>query len=90
MLGSIQLEEFKGTTKMPQRAASAWAFIDGMVGVGLKPLLYLGEQLVKGVNYWFIAERTTITAEPKRNVVLIGVNEFQGTYSTVKPIQVLA
>lgn len=90
MLGSIKLEEFKGATKMPQKAASAWAYIDGMVGVNLKPLLYLGEQVVKGTNYWFIAERTTVTLEPKRNVVLIGVNEFNGEYSAVKPVQILA
>lgn len=91
MLGNVKLEEFKGLTKFPQKAASAWSYLDGMVGVGLKPLLYLGSQLVNGTNYFFIAERTTITAEPKRNVVLIGVNEsLKGEYSVVKPIQVLA
>lgn len=91
MVGNIKLEEFKGTTKFPQKAASAWSFLDGIVGVGLKPLLYLGSQLVNGTNYWFVAERTTVTLEPKRNVVLIGVNEsLKGEYSIVKPVQVLA
>lgn len=91
MLGAIQLENFKGLTKMPQKAASAWAALDGLVGCHYVPLLYLGEQVVKGTNYWFIAERSTVTLEPKRNVVLMAINEFQGEYKiNAQPIQVLA
>lgn len=90
MVGNIQLENFKGMTKMPQKAASAWAALDGLVGAHYVPLLYLGEQVVKGVNHWFIAERATVTLEPKRNIVKLGINEFQGNYTVVKPVEVLA
>jgi len=91
MVGHIQLENFKGMTKFSQESASAWASLDGLVGVGLKPLLLLGTQLVNGRNFWFIAERTTVTANPQRNVVLIGINKsLTGEYKIIKPIEVLA
>ena len=77
MLGGIQLEEFKGMDKMPQKAASAWVAVEGgIVGAGYKPLLYVGSQVVKGINHWFIAEQTLILAKPERHIVKIAVNEF--------------
>ena len=91
MVGNIQLENFKGLTKMPQKAASAWAALDALVGCRYTPLLYLGEQIVKGVNHWFIAERSTVTLEPTRNVVLMAINEFNGEYTVgAQPIVILA
>lgn len=78
MLGGIQLEEFKGLTSMPQKAASAWIAVEGsgFTGAGYKPLLYVGSQLAKGINHWFIAEQTLILAQPERHIVKIAVNEF--------------
>lgn len=77
MLGGIQLEEFKGMEKMPQKAASAWVAVEGgITGAGYKPLLYVGSQVVKGVNHWFVAEQTLIFAQPERHIVKIAVNEF--------------
>lgn len=84
MLGKIELQEFEGLRTMPQRAASAWtAGTLGIVGAGYKPLLYLGQQITKGVNYWFIAEQKMITAKPERRVVKLAVNEFGGRYQLV-------
>ena len=69
---------------MPQKAASAWVSVEGgIVGAGYKPLVYVGEQVVKGVNHWFIAEQTLITAEPERHIVKLAVNEFNGEYKIV-------
>ncbi len=84
--GGIKFEEFKGLTSMPQKAASAWSGFEqkGLVGAGYKPLLYVGEQLVKGTNYHFIAEQTLVTREPEKHVVTIAINEFNGEYSIVK------
>ena len=42
MFGQIELAKFEGLTKMPQKAASAWATLEGLVGASYKPLLYLG------------------------------------------------
>ena len=82
MLGSIKLEEFKGLTSMPQKAASAWdAVMNGLVGVSYKPLLYCGSQVVKGTNYYFIAESTTVTAKPQRRIVKVIINEFSKEYT---------
>ncbi len=86
LAGGITLEKsFNNLGKMPQGAASAWAAFDGegIVGAGYKPLLYVGMQVVKGINYWFICEQTTITAEPERHIVKMAINEFNGSYYVV-------
>lgn len=84
-LGGITFEEFQGATDMPQKAASAWVALDGdMVGAGYKPLLYVGKQVVKGVNHWFIAEQTLMTATPERHIVKVAVNEFEGKFELVR------
>lgn len=82
-VGGIKFEEFKGLTKMPQAAASAWSAFEslGIVGASYRPLLYVGEQVVKGINYHFIAEQTIITREPIRHIVKLAINEFEGKYS---------
>lgn len=91
MFGSIALENFEGITKMPQAAASAWAALDGLVGCHYKPLLYLGTQIVKGTNHWFIAEKTPITLNPTRRVVMLAINEFGGEFKlSGQPVVVLA
>ena len=84
MLGSIQLEEFKVLTKMPQKAATAWsAGFSGFVGADYEPLLFVGTQIVKGINYWFIAEQKTVTRNPERHIVKVAINEFKNVYEVV-------
>lgn len=85
MFGQIKLAEFKGLTTMPQKAASAWSAFEtsGLVGASYKPLLYVGEQAVKGINYWFICEETLITREPERHLVALAINEFGDEYELV-------
>ena len=77
MLGSIQLEKFEAC-KLNQEAASAWSAADKLVGVSYKPLMYLGKQMVKGTDYFFIAEQTLITNPPQRRVVAITIHSFNG------------
>ncbi len=90
MLGKIELENFS-PCKLPQKAQSAFdAVTSGLVGASYKPLLYLGKQPVKGVNHILIVEQTLITREPVRRIVKMAINEFQGNFTLVKPIQVLA
>lgn len=83
MFGKIELEQFKGITTMPQEAASAISAIDGLVGATYKPLLYLGKQPVKGINYFFVAEQTLVTNPPIRRVVKLAINFFDGKYELV-------
>ena len=84
MTGAIQFENFTGLTSMPQKAASAWAKVEELVGADYLPLLYVGTQVVRGVNHWFIAQVTTSgTANPKKKIVKLAVNEFQGKFEVV-------
>lgn len=83
MLGAIQFENFEGLSKMPQKAASAWSAVGGIVGASYKPLVYVGTQQVKGVNHWFIAEQTLVTNPPVKHIVTIAINEFNGVYAIV-------
>lgn len=83
--GAIKFEDFKGLTSMPQKAATAWAAAtEGLLGVGYVPLVFVGTQPVRGVNYWFIALKTLVTAEPKKEIVKMAINEFQGEYAIVE------
>ena len=83
-LGQIEMEEYKGLTEMPQKAASAWVAVEGgIVGAGYKPLLYVGAQITKGTTHWFIAEQTLILAEPERHIVKLAVQEFNDEYRLV-------
>lgn len=81
--GGIQFENFEGLTKMPQKAASAWAKVTELVGASYKPLLYCGKQLVRGTNHLFIAEQTLITIGQETRIVAIVVNEFNGDFNIV-------
>ena len=85
MFGKLNLEEFTGLTSMPQRAVSAWSGFEsaGLVGASYKPLLFYATQLVKGVNYYFIAEQTLTTHPIIRRVVKLVINEFEGKYELV-------
>lgn len=83
MLGSINLENFTGLTTMPQKAASAWTAAEYLNGAKYKPLLFVGTQIVKGTNYWFIAEQSFSITTPERRIVKLAVNEFDGKYTVV-------
>ena len=83
--GGIEIIEQKGMSEMPQRAASAWSgAIEGkLIGATYKPIAYVGTQIVKGVNHVFIAQQTLITAVTVRHIVILTINEFDGSYSVV-------
>lgn len=85
MLGQIELQILTDLTKPPQRVASAMSAVETaeITGASYKPLLYCGEQVVRGLNHWFIAEQTLITAPPERHLVKLAVNEFNGEYTLV-------
>ena len=82
-LGGITVLEQNEMTAFPQKAASAWSVMSGIVGTKYKPIAYVGTQVVKGVNHVFIAEQTMLTANFDRHIVLVTVNEFDGNFSLV-------
>lgn len=83
MFGAIELEKFDGLTKMPQEYASAWTAVEGLVGASYKPLLCLGKQVVKGTDYFFIAEQTFMTYPVRRRVIKLTIHGFNGEYELI-------
>lgn len=82
--GQIELAEFKGMTTFPQKAASAWhAAMNGLTGAGYKPLLFVGTQVVRGNNFWFICEQTLMTRNADRHIVKLCINEYKNVYELV-------
>ena len=79
MFGKINLENFDAC-KLPQKAASAWSAVENLIGATYKPLLYLGEQVVNGTNYYFIAEQTLMTNPLIRRVIKFAIYEHNGEY----------
>lgn len=84
--GAIEFDHFAGIGNKPQKIASAASAIEsaGLMGASFKPILFVGTQVVKGINYWFIAEQTIITNPPQKKIVTIAVNEFDGEFEIVK------
>lgn len=85
MTGAIEFNIITDMTKLPQRVASAASAIETaeLTGASYNPIMYVGAQIVRGVNYWFICEQTLITAHPKKKIVKLAVNEFQGKFELV-------
>lgn len=85
MFGKIEFADFADLTHPPQKVASACSALEtaGLCGANYRPLIYIGEQVAKGTNYWFIAEQTMVTATPVRRIVTIAINEFNGIYAVV-------
>ena len=85
LLGGVMVDVISDLTKLPQKVATASVALENteIVGAGYKPLIYIGSQVVKGVNYYFIAEQTLMTAGLDKHIVIIAVNEYQGEYKTV-------
>lgn len=85
MFGKIDYADFEDLTHPPQEVASAYSALEtaGLCGANYRPLLYVGKQVARGVNYWFIAEQTLVTATPVRRIVTIAINEFNGIYAVV-------
>ena len=49
--------------------------IEGLVGVGYTPIQVIATQLVNGTNYAYLAQGTTITANPKKSFYIVKITE---------------
>ena len=85
MLGKINFNFITDLSKLPQKVATAMSEIESpaLVGANYSPLMYVGDQLVRGKNYWFIAEQTLTTRDFEKHLVLIAVNEFENKFEIV-------
>ncbi len=74
ILGGWDISEMKGVN-LPQKAQSAFtAITGGLVGADYEPVLYVGSQVVNGMNYCILAKQTVITAEPEVRLVKMIIN----------------
>ena len=79
MLGGWNINDIS-PCNLPQRVASAFTgALEGFLGASYEPLLYVGSQVVNGMNYAVIAKETTPTAGGSyEHIALIVVNEKAG------------
>ncbi|MBQ3447766.1 MAG: hypothetical protein IJG37_09000 [Synergistaceae bacterium] len=74
VLGGWNIDEMKGVN-LPQKAQSAFtAVTGGLVGADYEPVLYVGSQLVNGINYCVLAVQTLLTATPEKRLVKMVIN----------------
>jgi len=83
LFGGINVVEQPEATSLPQEAATAWDSVNlsELVGANYKVISYIGNQIVQGVNHFFLVQQTIVLAEPVRHIAVITINEFAGTYS---------
>ena len=68
--------------KLPQKLATGFTQVYGnRDGAGFKPLLYIAQQLVSGVNHMLICEQTLITHPIQKSIVKVVLYEnLKGTF----------
>ncbi len=84
LLGSWDISEMK-SCNLPQKAASAFSAVTGgLMGADYQPVLYVGSQLVNGMNYCILAIQTLLTANPEKRLVKMVINvDTKGSASLV-------
>ena len=74
VLGGWDIKDMKGVN-LPQKVQSAFTAVTGeLAGADYMPVLYIGSQVVHGVNYCVLALQTIITASPERRLVKMVIN----------------
>lgn len=74
----------KESTELPSGVQDVFdEAIGSLKGVNYVPLLYVGEQVAKGLNYYVICEATITYPDAVPKPVLVCVNTYQGVNSVV-------
>ena len=84
LLGAWNIDEMR-SCNLPQEVASAFTAVTGdLVGADYMPVLYVGSQIVNGMNYCVLAVQTVMTAVPDKRLVKMILNvDIDGTASLV-------
>lgn len=77
------IEEAKLDTELEKYFKEA---TEKLVGVQYKPLVYVGSQLVKGMNYFFICEAKMVRPGAEPHLVLLSFNVFDNV-ATIHSIE---
>ena len=84
VLGGWNIDDMKGCN-LPQKVQSAFTAVTSeLVGADYMPVLYVGSQVVNGMNYCVLAKQTIITATPENRLVKMIINvDTKGVASLV-------
>ena len=75
MMGGIELVEFNNPVNLPEELATAYvACVESLIGCAYKPVLFVGTQVVNGINYYLLAEQTVMNAQQTKNLVEVVIN----------------
>lgn len=55
----------------------------GLCGVGYKPIVYVGKQIARGINYYIVCEARGIYPDAEPYAVSLCLNVFEGNVSVV-------
>jgi hypothetical protein len=84
-----QVEVISEATLPPEVEDAFDAAIGQLTGVNYTPLLYIGHQVEKGLNYYVLWEATPVTLNAVPKPVVVCVNTFEGknTVVSVEPVE---
>ena len=75
MLGGWNIDEIK-SCNLPQKVASAFTAVTGeLVGADYQPVLYVGKQIVNGVNYCVVCVQKLVVPNGEKRLVKMVINE---------------
>ena len=66
------------------------ASVGQLMGVNYKPIVYVGKQIVRGINYYFICEAKRVYPNSKPYPVMLVVNKFQDQMPVVVSVEIIA
>lgn len=73
-MGGLQIN---ASTEIPEDAQKALdSVLTNFVGSNIKPFAYLGQQVVKGINYVFAAEVTPVYPDAETSIEIVTVNSM--------------
>lgn len=74
MTGAIEFAKFEACA-LPQDVASAFTETAGsLIGASYLPVLYIGKQIVNGINHYILCEQTITNAEMTKQLVTMVIN----------------
>ena len=83
-IGSWNMAEMKGVN-LPQKAQSAFTSVtESLVGAKYEPVLYVGKQIVNGMNYCILASQQILVPNAELRLVKMIIHvSLEGTASIV-------
>lgn len=76
MFGGWILENDFNVGTLPQKVASGFGeAFEGLLGASYEPIMYIGHQVVNGVNHAILCKQTMITKDPVEHIVKVILHE---------------